>query len=167
MMDGTFIAAFSGQAPAAGYVTTMVKWVVPEAEPSWPVIATWNVPGADGSVPEIWPLVECGIAWMDRPGGSPDSVKCSDATFLVSRPVIFSEKGVPWARVWLPGSISVTRRTARRPNAVVPLGVPSPVGPSKPRMPWHRYACAVPHWPLTPEVTSNRFLACRYGYSAG
>jgi hypothetical protein len=52
-----------------------------------------------------------------------------------------------------------------RQNAVVPFGVPRPVGPSHPVPAWHH--TVVEHVPLLPDVTSKSPLACPQVYDAG
>src|SRR5262249_39414447 len=50
-------------------------------------------------------------------------------------------------------------------KAVVPFGVPRPVGPSYPTMPVHKYEPL--QEPFVPEVTSNSDDVCAYGYDDG
>ncbi|WP_206784851.1 hypothetical protein [Amycolatopsis sp. MtRt-6] len=64
--------------------------------------------------------------------------------------------------LWLPGFAAVTPPDdVPAVNAAVPLGVPSPVGPSQPVPALH--CTAVEQVPLLPEVTSLRFPAWEYG----
>src|SRR5262249_30795201 len=139
---------------------TMLKWVVPVTVPSFAVTVTWEVAGEFGSVPLILPLVVPATALIFSPAGSPVALHFSAFDDPVLRPVIFSEKAVPGAASCGPGSTRVSR-CAVLANAAVPFGVPRPVGPSKPFTPWQRYCRNVSHLPLTPAVTSNRWLVCR------
>ena len=115
---------------------------------------TGNVAGVPGSVPVILAFAECGTAWMDRPGGRPVALNRRAET-MAWYPVrkCVSENAWPARASAVPGSISVTRCLPWSVNAAVPSGVPSPVGPSYPGPPWHRYWRPASHWPLTPEVT--------------
>jgi hypothetical protein len=76
---------------------------------------------------------------------------------------ICSETALPTVPVWLPGLFTVTELPPPPPavNAAVPLGVPSPDGPSQPALPSH--STLGEHEPLAPEVTSNRLPVCAYG----
>ena len=58
-------------------------------------------------------------------------------------------------RPWFPVPVRSSQ------NAPVPLGVPSPVGPSQPVREVHHWV--VGHVPLLPLVTSNSDPVCAYG----
>jgi hypothetical protein len=73
--------------------------------------------------------------------------------------------GVPASSSCTPGSVTATTLpVAVAANALVPSGVPLPVGPSYPAPAWHRYRRPLSQVPLEPEVTSFRAVVpARYG----
>jgi hypothetical protein len=65
-----------------------------------------------------------------RPGGRPVIVKTGSGASLVSTNCTARAAGAPAASTCVPGFTTVTAPAVGPVNAVVPLGVPSPVGPS-------------------------------------